>query len=146
MKKKYLLGLSGIVLIVVATLMIQVYAVHSQPPLLTPTPSGLVTLAPNTIISTPTPLKVTDLAPNVATVDKATIIVQHPDGTRESFLLSVQMIDSILSRLPAGDKIDSIIPPQSLMGHHPLPTVPPLGNESYWGTPGIIIGTPPSSP
>jgi hypothetical protein len=146
--KKYILALGSLIGIsmVLALTLANVRSVHSGPQESTPTPSGLVTAGPSTPIYIPSLPKITDLAPKIALADKATIIIRHANGEREGFLLTTDMVDAFLNRLPAGDKVDNIIPPQALVGHEPPLATPASGNQTYSGTPGIVIGTPPSGP
>lgn len=146
---KYLLEL-GVVILVATALVILHEAVRSQSPVVsTPTPSGFATLEPGAVLTMQlliaTLPKTVDLAPKVPEINKATIIIQHSDGTREAYLLTTDMIDTFIKQLPNGDTLDTIIPPQALMGHVAPVTIPAPGNQTYSGTP-TIIGTPPSEP
>lgn len=148
MPKKYILIFSSLIgiSIVLALTLTKVRSVHSGPQESTPTPSGLVTAGPSTPIYIPSLPKITDLAPKVALTNKVTVIIRHADGEREGFLLTPDMVDAFLNRLPAGDKVDNIIPPQALVGHEPPLATPASGNQTYSSTPGTVIGTPPSGP
>ncbi len=148
MKKRPLIILGGViaVLAVLAVTWTRVSPVWSAAQDSTPTPSGIVTLGPVTFAATPMPPQVTDLAPSVATRDKAEIIIRHPDGSREGFLLSMEMIDAFIKRLPPGDRIETLIPPQALVGKTPPMTIPPSGVQTYPVTPGPAVATPPSGP
>jgi hypothetical protein len=148
MSKNYLLIIGGMIVIgfVDVLMLLQLHTVRSWSQASTPTPSGLVTAGPSTPIYIPSLPKITDLAPNVAFTDKVTIIIRHADGEREGFLLTTDMADAFLSQLPAGNKVEDIIPPQSLVGHEPPTAHPASGNENYSSTPDTVIGTPPSGP
>ena len=148
MSKNYLLIISGMIVIgfVGVLVLLQIRTVCSWSQASTPTPSGLVTAGPFTERYIPSLSEVRDLAPKVAVEDKLTIFIRHVDGKREGFLLPTDMADAFLSQLPAGDKVEDIIPPQSLVGHEPPTANPAPGNETYSSPPGIVICTPPSGP
>ena len=148
MLKKYILILGGLIAIsvIIALTLTRVFPVYSGPQDSTPTPSGLVTPGPAIAINTPSLPKMTDLAPKVPLSNKTTIIIRNADGSREGFLLPPERVDTFMNQLPPGDKIDAIIPPQSLMGHQPPLITPAPGNQTYPGTPGPVVGTPPSVP
>ena len=84
----------------------------------------LVTADPTIPIFIPSLPPLTDQAPEVALTDKTTIIIRHANGEYEAFLLTPDMAEAFLNQLPAGDQLDDIIPPQSMMGHEP-PTAEP---------------------
>ena len=94
------------------------------PPTATPYPGEI---RPPAVFVTPTPRpisKVTDLASDLSEQDKAKVIVQHPDGTFEAFLIRYEMDLSELPLEPE-DVIINLVPPSSLMGHR-RPRVTPL--------------------
>jgi len=148
MPRKYFLIFSsaGVIVAIFVLLSTYVRSVRSSPQESTPTPSGPVTPGPTVPIYLPSLPPLTDLVPEVPLIDKSTIIILHADGEYEGFLLTPDMIDAFLSQLPAGDQLDDIIPPQSLMGHEPPQDTPAPENEAYPDTPGTVMGTPPSSP
>jgi hypothetical protein len=148
MHKRLFLVLGGITVIsgVIVLTLTQVRAVRSNPQESTATPSGLVTAGPTVPIYLPTLPPLTDLAPEVPLTDKTTIIIRHADGEYEAFLLTPDMVEAFLNQLPAGDQLDDLIPPQSLMGHEPPLDSPASGNQTYSSTPSVVIGTPPSPP
>ncbi len=153
-KKKYLIaGVGVITLAIIVISIVQVQTVRSQPSAATatasPTPSGLATFDPYGTFQVAPTLSIqkkTDLAPNAALADKATIIVQHRDGSFEEFLLLPSMAEAFEKQLPAGDRIVRVDAPQSLMGPPPQLTPPPAGSQLYSVTPGPAVGTPPPSP
>ena len=153
-KKKCLIGGVGVIaLAIIGIAIVQVQAVRSQPLVATatasPTPPGFATFDPHAtfqVAPTPSIQKKTDLAPNAALADKATIIVQHQDGSFEEFLLLPSMAQAFEKQLPAGDRIVRVDAPQSLMGPPPQLTPPPAGSQPYSVTPGPAVGTPPLSP
>lgn len=121
---------------------------QSQRVAITPTPDHLLKPAPAQEQAAPSQpsLPVTDLAPRVSERDKATIIVRHADGRRERVLLAPAMIDSFISRLPSADKIDTMIPPQSMMGRVPPQAAPAPGTDARPGNPNAPIGVQPATP
>ena len=125
MKQKYLLALSGVILIVAVLVLalIQVRSVRSGPQASTPTPT--YGLDPNATIVLPImstavqPKKTTDLSPNADDNDKAMLIVRHSDGSREAFLMVPDLVDLFISQLPKEDKLVQIISPGSIENAHP---------------------------
>lgn len=146
MDKKLSVPIGLLVVAIVVLIAARAHSAQSQAPTLTPTPAGLV--APGTGASAPVqlapvPSKVTDLAPQMAESDKAALIIRHQNGSREKVLMPPAQIDAYLSRLPATDKIDVIIPPQAMVGHAPAQAPPAPGVDSHPGQPGSDVGIPP---
>ena len=95
MKQKYLLALSGMIVIGVVLVLVltQVRSVRSGPQASTPTP----TYSPNTsqlnpnggnvlpVMPSVVPLKETDLSPDVDDYYKGTLIIRHADERRRHF-------------------------------------------------------------
>jgi hypothetical protein len=131
MKQKYLLALSGVIVIaaVVVLTLLQVHSVRSGPQASTPTPtygsgtSQLNSNGTNVLPAMPTAVqpKITDLAPNVPYEDKPSVVIQHADGSREMFLLAPDQVDAFLKNLPTGDKLSLVIPPPSASTTHEAP-------------------------
>jgi hypothetical protein len=63
--------------------------------------------------------KITDLAPDIPNEDKAAVVVQHADGSREMFLVAPDLVDPFISQLPKEDKLVQIISPGSIENAHP---------------------------
>lgn len=134
MKKKYALGLVGILVVVsilILTLM-HMYFVRSGPQATTPTPLGwpnYLQFNPNGTNVLPAmpsvvPPKVIDLSPNAPQDDKTPVVVQLADGTHVMYLLGPEInVDTFVKNLPAGDKLLVIIPPASLMTNPAAPTI-----------------------
>jgi hypothetical protein len=124
MKQKYVLALSGASLIVAVLLvtLIQVRSVRSGPQASTPTPTyGLDPNATIVLPIMPTAVqpKITDLAPDIPNEDKAAVVVQHADGSREMFLVAPDLVDPFITQLPKEDKLVQIISPGSIENAHP---------------------------
>jgi hypothetical protein len=124
MKQKYMLALSGVIVIVAVLLvaLIQVRSVRSDPQASTPTPTyGLDPNATIVLPIMPTAVrpKITDLAPDIPNEDKAAVVVQHADGSREMFLVAPDLVDPFISQLPKEDKLVQIISPGSIENAHP---------------------------
>lgn len=62
---------------------------------------------------------VTDLAPEVKLEDKATIIIKRANGDLDGFIMTMDMVDQEIAKIPAGDTLDNLLPPQSMLGQHP---------------------------
>ena len=131
MKRKYLLALSGVIVIaaVVVLTLLQVRSVRSGPQASTPTPaygsgpSQLDSNGANVLPVMPTAVipKITDLAPNIPYEDKPSVVVQHADGSRERYLLAPDAVDAFIKNLPRGDTFLVDVPPPSLMMTHEAP-------------------------
>jgi hypothetical protein len=126
MKQKYLLALSGVIVIVAVLLgaLIQVRSVRSGPQASTPTPTyGLDPNATIVLPNMPTAVqpKITDLAPDIPYADKPAVVVQHADGSREMFLVAPNAVDAFVKNLPKGDKLGVIFPPPSGRMTHEAP-------------------------
>jgi hypothetical protein len=131
MKKKYLLGLGGIIAIIAVLVLAltQVHSVRSGSPIQTPTPTYDSQFTPDgtNVLAWPTtePPKVTDLSPNVKDIDKVFVLIQHADGSREMFLIVPEEVDAFIKRLPVGDKLLGTYPNPSLVGQGIAPTITP---------------------
>jgi hypothetical protein len=124
MKQKYMLALSGVIVIVAVLLvaLIQVRSVRSDPQASTPTPTyGLDPNATIVLPIMPTAVqpKITDLTPDIPNEDKAAVVVQHADGSREMFLVAPDLVDQFISQLPKEDKLVQIISPGAIENAHP---------------------------
>ena len=133
MKQKYLLVLSGVIVVaaVVVLTLLQVRSVRSGPQASTPTPplDGPNLNGPSVLPVRPTAiqLKIVDLAPNIPYEDKPSVVVQHADGSRDRYLLAPEAVDAFVKNLPNGDKLMVRIPAPSMLGNPqpPLGTKPP---------------------
>src|SRR5271157_89550 len=134
MKKKYMLGLVGILAVVSILILtlIRVYFVRSGPQVTTPTPFGwpnYLQFNPNGTNVLPAmpsvvPPKITDLSPKDSELDKISVIVRHADGSREMYLLGPEInADNFIKHLPAGDTLINVLPPARLMMEMVAPTV-----------------------
>ncbi len=93
------------------------------------TPDRLLTTTPG---PSPTPsirpedrARVTDLAPAIPERDKWAVIVQHPNGSRERFLIPSDRLRHFYCHFPPGAVLVTDGPPASMMGHQrPLVTPP----------------------
>jgi hypothetical protein len=126
MKQKYLLALSGVIVIVAVLLvaLIQVRSVRSGPQASTPTPTyGLDPNATIVLPNMPTAVqpKITDLAPDIPYGDKPAVVIRHADGSLEEFLLAPGTVNAFLRNLPKGDKLELKIPPPRAMLTHEAP-------------------------
>jgi len=126
MKRTYLVVISGVIIITVVIVLplMQVRSVRSGPQASTPTPTyGLDLNATIVLPNMPTAVqpKITDLAPDIPYEDKPSVIVQHPDGSRERYLLVPDMLDAFIKNLPKGDKFLGDIPPPSASMTHEAP-------------------------
>jgi hypothetical protein len=126
MKRKYLFVVGSIAIIgaVIVLALIRVNSVHSGPQASTPTPTyGLDPNATVVLPVRPTAIQPTivDLAPDIPYEDKPSVVVQHPDGTREMFLLAPDAVDEFLKNLPKGDKLSAVIPAPSASMTHEAP-------------------------
>jgi hypothetical protein len=65
------------------------------------------------------PKKTTDLSPDVADKDKGTLIIRHADGSKEAFLIALDLVDQFINQLPKEDKLVQIISPGSIENAHP---------------------------
>jgi len=129
MKRKALFALVGMIAIVavLSLALIKVNSVRSGPQASTPTP----TYSPNTsqlnpnggnvlpVMPSVVPLKETDLSPDVDDYYKGTLIIRHPDGSEEAFLIAPDLIDRFISQMPKEDKLVQIISPGSIESAHP---------------------------
>lgn len=120
MKQKYLLVLSGVIVVVaiLALALILVRSVRSGPQASTPTPP-LDGPNPNDVnvlpaMTTAVQPKITDLAPEIPYEDKPAVVVRHADGSREMFLLAPDMLDAFIENLPTGDELKLVLSPPSL--------------------------------
>src|SRR5690242_18340812 len=111
MKQKYLLVLSGVIVVaaVVVLTLLQVRSVRSGPQASTPTPplDGPNLNGPSVLPVRPTAIqpKIVDLAPNIPYEDKPSVVVQHADGSRDRYLLAPEAVDAFVKNLPKGDKL-----------------------------------------
>ena len=78
----------------------------------------------------PTPVKINDLAPQVAERDKAMVVFQHPDGTREWIWVRSEDVDKVVRGFAPGDTLKNIIPPASARKGMPVPITPPAANPA----------------
>ena len=129
MKQKYMLALSGVIVIlaVLVLALTQARSVRSGPQVSIPTP----TYSPNTsqlnpnggnvlpVMPSVEPLKETDLSPDMDDNDKGMLIIRHADGSEEAFLIAPDLIDQFISQLPKEDKLVQIISPGSIESAHP---------------------------
>lgn len=130
MKRKYAFALASMIVIgtVLVLALIQVRSVRSGPQASTPTPTyGLDPNATIVLPVRPTAIQPTivDLAPDIPYEDKPSVVVQHPDGSRERFLLAPDAVDDFIKNLPNGDQYEGMIPPPSMLGN----PQPPLSTE-----------------
>jgi len=126
MKRTFLVVISGVIIITVVIVLplMQVRSVRSGPQASTPTPTyGLDLNATIVLPNMPTAVqpKITDLAPDIPYEDKPSVIVQHPDGSKERYLLVPDMLDAFIKNLPKGDKFLGDIPPPSASMTHEAP-------------------------
>src|SRR5215218_7902689 len=101
MNRRYLLmaGTIAIIGAVVLITLMQVRSVRSGPQASTPTPTyGHNPNATIVLPEMPTAVipKITDLAPNLPYEDKPSVVVQHPDGSRERYLLAPDAVDAFI--------------------------------------------------
>ena len=125
MKQKYLLALPAMI-VVGATLvltLLPVRSVRSDLQASTPTPTYEIDpIATIVLPIRPTAIQPTivDLASNIPYEDKPSVVVQHPDGNREMFLLSPDTVDAFIQNLPKGDELKLVIPaPAASFTHEP---------------------------
>src|ERR1041385_4398266 len=115
MKQKYLLALSGVIVIsaVVVLTLFQVNSVRSGPQASTPTPpldgpntSQLNPNGTNALPAMPPAVqpKITDLAPDTPYEDKPAVVIRHSDASLEEYLLAPGTVNAFLKNLPKGDK------------------------------------------
>ena len=127
MKQKYLFALGGVIVVVtiLALALIQVRSIRSRPQASTPTPplDGPISNGVNVLPAMPTTVqpKITDLAPDIPYEDKPSVVVQHPDGSRDRYLVAPDMLDAFIKNLPKGDKFVGDLPPPSLLMTHEAP-------------------------
>lgn len=131
MKRTYLVVISSVIIftVVIVLILMQVRSVRSGPQASTPTPtyspntSQLNPNGTNVLPAMPTAVipKITDLAPNIPYEDKPSVVVQHPDGSRERYLLAPNAVDAFIKALPKGDKFLVDVPPPSAMLTHEAP-------------------------
>lgn len=98
---------------------------------------------PDTSGLAPTPVRVDDLAIQTPTAYKATVVVQHSDGTVEWYLVASDQTGNFVRKLPASDRVLVVVPPQVLMGHYAVITPSP-GTLTYPSS--RPASTPPSTP
>jgi hypothetical protein len=136
MKKKYIIGLCGVIAIsaVMIFALTHIYSVRSGPQASTPTPSGWPNYpqfnpnGTNVLPEMPSvvPPKLIDLSPNDSSLEKASVIVQLADGSREMFLLGPELnVDTFIKHLPVGDKLINVLPSPLIMMSPQAPTIAP---------------------
>jgi hypothetical protein len=84
------------------------------PPAAAPSRDGLIV-----------PTRTTDLAPQLAERDKAEVVVRHPDGVHEAFLLAPDRVSAFVGTLPPGDVVVVVGRPASMKQVPPRVTAAP---------------------
>jgi hypothetical protein len=116
-------------------------------PTRTPTPSGpgpypLPSPAAGNVVASS---RTIDRAPNRDRRDKATLIVENRDGSRETFLVAPEDVAAFHRDLPQGSRVIIAAPPESSRRPPPRATPGPNIVSTYVAGPGPGIVAPPPS-